>query len=430
MSEMNNKNPFEQILDETNQLIQICDCETLSMLYANKSARKFSKHDDPPYQGIKCYQYMMGLDEQCPFCPIRQITDQESIITEVDNGHNVFSVNTKRIQWEGKDAYIEYATDITAIRRAQAMFDAQMKILVDSIPEAQGIFHINVTKDTWVSSNGLSRIVEDLKHAQTVNELVESLSSYIPDREMRERVYHSLCRESLLTAFSKGKTEIPEETLSYYDDGSVRWSRITARLIMNPSNGDLEGIIYGMDISDERKYKEKIAEVELEKSLVEAKSMQDILTGVFNKTAFEEIANDYIRVYPKQSFAVIFIDLDNFKAVNDNLGHLFGDKVIIEIADELQSIFSNRDIISRFGGDEFCILIKNIAFDNLLDKLDITLKRLLKTYSDNQKEVKVSASIGVAYCEGSTESIIPWIEKSDMALYQAKRNGRNQYQII
>ena len=333
------------------------------------------------------------------------------------------------MNWQGKDAFIEYATDITAIKRAQNTFDSQMKKLVDSIPEAQGIFHINLTKDMWLSSNGVSAIVEELRQTTNVNALVESLSSYIPDEIIRKRVYHDLCRESLLDAFSKGRTEIPEEAPSYYDDGSIRWSRITARLIMNPSTGDVEGIIYGMDISEEWKYREQMVKAEHEKEIIQAKSKQDILTGIYNKAAFIELSNDYLRVRPKQSFAVIFIDLDNFKAVNDNLGHLFGDKVIIEMAETLQSIYSNRDLISRFGGDEYCLLVKCIQYDDLVDRLDSTLKKMAKTYTEDDIEVNVSASIGVAYCDGHAKDIMEWIEKADMALYHAKRNGRNQYHI-
>lgn len=67
---------------------------------------------------------MMGLEEQCPFCPMRELGGRDSYTTQVDNGSQVFSVKTKRIQWEGQDAFIEYATDITAVSRAQQIFGA------------------------------------------------------------------------------------------------------------------------------------------------------------------------------------------------------------------------------------------------------------------------------------------------------------------
>lgn len=95
------------ILDETNQLIQISDLQ-YHTLYANHPARCFTGHPDRPFQGQKCYQYMMGLEEQCPFCPMRELGGRDSYTTQVDNGSQVFRVKTKRIQWEGQDAFIEH----------------------------------------------------------------------------------------------------------------------------------------------------------------------------------------------------------------------------------------------------------------------------------------------------------------------------------
>ena len=164
------------ILDETNQLIQISDLQ-YHMLYANHPARCFTGHPDRPFQGQKCYQYMMGLEEQCPFCPMRELGGRDSYTTQVDNGSQVFSVKTKRIQWEGQDAFIEYATDITAVSRAQQIFETQLHALLSSIPEAQGVFHLNLTQDQVLTMTGTSSNVEPLKTLLQVDALVESVAS-------------------------------------------------------------------------------------------------------------------------------------------------------------------------------------------------------------------------------------------------------------
>lgn len=114
---------YARILDDTNQLIQISDCDTFSMFYANYPARVFTGHEHQEYKGQHCYQYMMGLDEQCPFCPMLDMHGQDSYETEIDNGAQVFSVKTKLIEWEGKKSFIEYATDITKAKRAQQIFE-------------------------------------------------------------------------------------------------------------------------------------------------------------------------------------------------------------------------------------------------------------------------------------------------------------------
>lgn len=205
---------------------------------------------------------MMGLEEQCPFCPMRELGGRDSYTTQVDNGSQVFSVKTKRIQWEGQDAFIEYATDITAVSRAQQIFETQLHALLSSIPEAQGVFHLNLTQDQVLTMTGTSSNVEPLKTLLQVDALVESVASFIPDNAMRQRFR---CKP-LQQAYRNGKSELQQELLSYYDDKSIRWTRMTARLIANPNTGDLEAILYGMDISREKNYEARIASAQQEKS--------------------------------------------------------------------------------------------------------------------------------------------------------------------
>ena len=92
---------LEQILDDSNQMIQVSDVETFSMMYANKPARMYTGHADQPYEGKHCYEYMMGLSEKCPFCPMFQLGDRDSFETEIDNGKQIFAVKTKLIECNG-----------------------------------------------------------------------------------------------------------------------------------------------------------------------------------------------------------------------------------------------------------------------------------------------------------------------------------------
>lgn len=428
MREINDPIPYKQILDETNQLIQVSRRSDFTMLYANKAARKFTDHASKEYYGRKCYKYMMGLEEQCPFCPMRQMEDKTSMMTEVDNGNQVFSVKTKKIMWDGEEAFVEYAMDITAIRRAEQVFESQMQLLIQSIPEAQGIFHLDLTQDKWLSSNGVSANIQFLQDIPTVDTLIRQVSKYIPDEVMQKEFIKSFSRESLIESYESGKTEVVQELLSYYEDESVRWTKMTARLIMNPNTGNLECILYGMDINEEKFYKDRIQIVEKEKKLLMETARRDVLTGVYSKKAFHQLAEDYIKHSESNSFTVIFLDIDHFKKVNDTFGHLMGDEVIIDYANKLQTIFANKDIISRFGGDEFCLLIKEIPFYKLQDKLEFTLERLKNTYTDGENSVTVTVSVGAAFCECASDVHFA-LNLADKALYEAKEKGRDCYCI-
>ena len=428
MKKIDEDNPYKQILDETNQLIQVSRRSDFTMLYANMAARKFTPHASKEYYGVRCYKYMMGQEEQCPFCPMLQMSGKTSMITEIDNGNQVFSVKTKKIMWEGEEAFVEYAMDITAIRRAEQVFESQMQLLLQSIPEAQGIFHLNLTQDKWLSSNGVSANIQFLQDIPTVDTLISQVSEYIPDGLMRKKFIKNFSRESLIQSYESAKTEVVQELLSYYEDDSVRWTKMTARLIMNPNTGDLECILYGMDINEEKFYKDRIQTVEKEKELLMETARRDVLTGVYSKKAFEQLSEDYIKHGDSSSFTIIFLDIDHFKKVNDTLGHLMGDEVIIDCANKLQTIFAHKDIIARFGGDEFCLLLKEIPFYKLQDKLEFMLEYMKSTYTDGADSVTVTVSIGAAFCE-RTSDVRFALNLADKALYEAKEKGRDGYCI-
>ncbi len=249
------------ILDETNQMIQLSDLESFRMLYANKPAREFALHHGEDYHGRHCYEYMMGLSEPCPYCPMRKLGDRRSAETEVDNGNNIYAAKTNVFQWRGQKVFMEYAWDITEIRRSQHIFESQMKLLLQSIPEAQGILHFDLTADVCLSLNGAAKKnMSTFPKHETVNRTLRHMVSFIPDLAEREAMYEKFSREAMMASYEKGNVEISRDTISYFDDGSIRAARVNARLQMNPTNGHMEAILYGLDISDEVKKKERYEE--------------------------------------------------------------------------------------------------------------------------------------------------------------------------
>lgn len=111
------------------------------------------------------------------------------------------------------------------------------------------MFHLNLTQDQVLTMTGTSSNVEPLKTLLQVDALVESVASFIPDNAMRQQFLQRFRRKPLQQAYRNGKSELQQELLSYYDDKSIRWTRMTARLIANPNTGDLEAILYGSSSS-------------------------------------------------------------------------------------------------------------------------------------------------------------------------------------
>lgn len=164
-----------------------------------------------------------------------------------------------------------------------------------------------------------------------------------------------------------------------------------------------------------------------EKDELEWKSKRDHLTNLYNKTAFLEKLEQSIK--NKQKGAILFLDLDHFKTLNDTLGHIVGDKAIIKTAETLKRIFKNTASIGRFGGDEFCIFIQSNSKEFLEQQAQCICKALLLDFEKDGKRVSISASLGVYQITDTDLSAQDVLQKADEALYQAKSAGKNGYAI-
>ncbi len=154
----------------------------------------------------------------------------------------------------------------------------------------------------------------------------------------------------------------------------------------------------------------------------------DFLTQVANRASFDRALSDmvndfYRRNYP---FALIMIDIDDFKKINDTYGHQAGDYVLQELARVLKSQLRARDVIARYGGEEFAIILPGVTFSQALrvaERLRRSIEKHLFKYKDVQ--IPVTISVGLAMMrDGLDETAI--VEKADKALYLAKRSGKNQ----
>ncbi|PNV82047.1 MAG: diguanylate cyclase response regulator [Sulfurimonas sp.] len=155
---------------------------------------------------------------------------------------------------------------------------------------------------------------------------------------------------------------------------------------------------------------------------------RDFLTGLYNRRYFFANASKYFEdaMSNSEPFAIAMIDIDHFKKINDTYGHDTGDKAIVDLADILRSSVSSDDIVARFNGEEFCVLLKNVSTQKalkILEKIKENVGRHV-TLSEKNEEIKFSVSIGVATTHD--EDLNASVNEADMMLYNAKQNGRNQ----
>ncbi len=155
---------------------------------------------------------------------------------------------------------------------------------------------------------------------------------------------------------------------------------------------------------------------------------RDFLTGLYNRRYFFTSMQDYIQDIREsaEKFAVAMIDIDHFKKVNDTYGHDVGDKVIVHLSQILTSSTNHNDMVARFGGEEFCVVLKNVNQFSAMDIFERLREEVERTavYADNEQEIRFTISIGVTM--SSEDSLEDSVSQSDMMLYNAKKDGRNK----
>lgn len=203
-------------------------------------------------------------------------------------------------------------------------------------------------------------------------------------------------------------------------DGSRRFVHLLGQAQRN-ALGAITSLVGTLtDITDRKLIEDRLA----------YEALHDPLTGSPNRAFFMEQLNAAVAVAkasPAVLFAVLFIDLDRFKVINDSLGHLVGDQLLIECAHRLGSVVREGDLVARLGGDEFAVLLNPITvIDDALRVADRIHHVLQTPLVLGGREIFISASVGIASnLTGAVESV-DFLRDADTAMYRAKENGRGQ----
>jgi diguanylate cyclase (GGDEF)-like protein len=183
-----------------------------------------------------------------------------------------------------------------------------------------------------------------------------------------------------------------------------------------------------------RELKEEIAQHKKTQELLKQQALHDALTGLPNRTLFMEHLHKALQRISRSKdylFAVLFIDLDGFKSVNDTWGHAIGDKLLIEIAHLLQECSRGVDIVARLSGDEFTILLEDLQDSQAAIAI---AKRILDKFTTSidlgDCQVFPGASIGIAFGAPTHQNASQLLRDADIAMYRAKASGKGRYVIF
>jgi diguanylate cyclase (GGDEF)-like protein/PAS domain S-box-containing protein len=208
-------------------------------------------------------------------------------------------------------------------------------------------------------------------------------------------------------------------TLRRKDGSTCQLESVFNNLLEDPNIAGI--VVTARDVTERRRLEAELAH----------QAFHDSLTGLANRALFaDRVGHTLDRGSRRQNlFAVLFVDLDDFKTVNDSLGHAAGDELLVEVARRLEDCLRPEDTCARLGGDEFAIMIENIQN---MDGAVVVAKRVLAAIAEPPKvlgsEVSVQASIGIAFGSG-TESASEVLRSADLAMYRAKGEGKSRYAV-
>lgn len=198
------------------------------------------------------------------------------------------------------------------------------------------------------------------------------------------------------------------------------WCKIRASAVLDKEGKTVQVIGIMTDIDEEKR-----REIEIEE-----KSRRDELTSLYNKATNEQLIQDYLlKRNLDEKAAMLLIDVDNFKMVNDTWGHVYGDLILAQIGRNLAKLFRKSDIIGRIGGDEFSVFLKGISSEEQVKHRADQICQMFCTLG-KESGAQISGSVGIAFMPEHGTKFETLYYNSDVALYQAKQAGKNRYEIF
>lgn len=308
-------------------------------------------------------------------------------------------------------------------RNFEIVMDYQRELTLQKVLTADALASIliDLTTGETLRANFRYKQPEEISEKLVFAEFAAIAESHVAEDEKVKEFFRQLTPEGVIESFRRGQGYTGVEYECVVSDGSRRWIRDEQRVLSDPDSGHLMLFVRLIDIDDEVREREKL----------ETAVQTDLMTGLFNHDAtFDHITN-FLRAQGRRGrHALIMVDIDNFKTVNDTLGHQNGDEVLKKAAATLKKCFRSSDIVGRVGGDEFMALLKNApSCDFIREKATEVVNQIQFPCSSGDKTVSVTASVGVSVCDSGDREFEQLYKEADAALYVAKKAGKGCYNI-
>ncbi len=258
---------------------------------------------------------------------------------------------------------------------------------------------------------------------------LERVLGYLPEDLVGQNVFEYVHPEDRAGAVGElgrllegGDYTVRVELRFLHGNGSWRWMEVIARnLLATPG---IEGVVVNArDITERRAAEEQLVH----------DAFHDRLTGLPNRALLLDRVQKLVRGAERANdrpFSILFLDLDRFKVVNDSLGHMVGDQLLVAVAQRLQRCLRPGDTVARLGGDEFTMLLEGADTEIATRVADRIRTELHESFILGKHEIYATVSIGIACSSTGYGSAIEMLRDADLAMYRAKDTGRARYELF
>lgn len=337
----------------------------------------------------------------------------EVLLTAKDSTPKWFALSLHKDGSKENSVITAIFNNITAEKEATLNYlnEALFYRAIINFQDAYG--HVDLTEDRILRVGGLWNPYNEWINEITYTALFQKFVYKIVHIEDRVQYAEILNCQNLYQAYQNGITHLSCEFRRIVEQNKMVWMSISLELFENPLNHHLMVLLYLKNIDLLKK----------QHSLLEYEAGHDALTNLHNKNGALACIKEYKELMKESELsAFILLNIDDFRSVNSECGYERGDQILSEIALILSKAFRKYDIISRFGGDEFLVCVKNIeSIENVERRLDNVIECL-----ETELSPPVTMSIGIAYMN-HLDDFQQVIGKSEMALQEAKRSGKNRY---
>jgi len=414
----NKASELSELIEHSSNEVYIVNFETLNYLYVNFGATKSLGYSSEEFLSMNIRDMNPYLDEK-KIKKLKKLLNRTDYILNrtvhrrKDGSEYHVQSYIHKLTYNQKKCFVIFDTDISQIVELEAKQKKQSQILEhihDSV--------ISTDKQGFITSwNRGSQRMFDYTEEEILGESI--LKLYKNNEKPISELF------SLISTNNKLDIEasmMKKDSTSIICDISLS--------ILRDEEGNVDGYIgYVQDITKQKEIQKLLA---LQTSKLQHQAHHDTLTDLPNRTLFKDrLSQAIINAKRKQEkFALLFIDLDQFKKINDSLGHHIGDDVLIEATARLKSALREEDSLARLGGDEFTIILKNIKNAQTAALVAQKIVNIMRESIEiSTHTLYISASIGISIYPNDSKNQNNLVKYADAAMYKAKDEGRDNYQF-